>query len=474
MSVTCFNWRRLLVEDFETETIFNSPWILPQWIYWSGDTTGFRLYQGRLTHDSPYASLLVNKSDKEMSDGIVAADVQLNASNATGRLVVRHKNSTYYGVGVYLDRVEIRKVGPYYDSLKATGYFTTQAQTGSTHRIQVTVEGNTLTVLWDGVQVRSWTAVTGSFLNGKVGFQHGGGGPQYGCRWDNIVVTSGVPGQVITAEDFDPWGMVLDGRSYVYGNPDQRYKFTGKERDAESGYDYFGARYYDSRIGRWMSVDPMAEKYPQLSPYVYAGGNPLLFVDPNGKWLAPVHHRMIAVAFKGNDNISMWQDASDFADQGKYQKPDQAYRHAMRQMGLSLESGIQAIDEFLNNDNIEGDNFGVKLHVIMDMTSPSHEGVQEWSGTTEWRGRFGRIHKADEPAMIEIIPHSVKELIPSIRRFFATVRLMREFATYYDPVTKKVSKDFKYFQDKFNEFMGEESDEEREYYRSQHGSGTGY
>ena len=46
--------------------------------------------------------------------------------------------------------------------------------------------------------------------------------------------------------------------------------FIGKERDSETGFSYFGARYYDSDIlTSWLSVDPMADKYPSLSPYVY-------------------------------------------------------------------------------------------------------------------------------------------------------------------------------------------------------------
>ena len=44
--------------------------------------------------------------------------------------------------------------------------------------------------------------------------------------------------------------------------------FAGKEKDAESGYHYFGARYYDSEaLTGWLSVDPMADKYPSISPY---------------------------------------------------------------------------------------------------------------------------------------------------------------------------------------------------------------
>lgn len=74
----------------------------------------------------------------------------------------------------------------------------------------------------------------------------------------------------------------MDNRSASFGNPDTRYKFTGKERDVETGYDYFGARYYDSRIGRFMALDRFAEKFPNLSTYQYAANNPILFIDVNG------------------------------------------------------------------------------------------------------------------------------------------------------------------------------------------------
>ena len=45
---------------------------------------------------------------------------------------------------------------------------------------------------------------------------------------------------------------------------------------------YFGARYYDSETSVWLSVDPLSDKYPHLSPYMYAEGNPVMMVDPNG------------------------------------------------------------------------------------------------------------------------------------------------------------------------------------------------
>jgi len=60
--------------------------------------------------------------------------------------------------------------------------------------------------------------------------------------------------------------------------------FTGKERDSETGFSYFGARYYDSDIlTGWLSVDPMADKYPNISPYAYCAWNPIKLVDPDGR-----------------------------------------------------------------------------------------------------------------------------------------------------------------------------------------------
>ena len=73
-------------------------------------------------------------------------------------------------------------------------------------------------------------------------------------------------------------------QNYLKYNQKYPQTFTGKERDSETGFSYFGARYYDSdlMIG-WLSVDPMADKYPSLSPYAYCAWNPIRLVDPDGR-----------------------------------------------------------------------------------------------------------------------------------------------------------------------------------------------
>jgi RHS repeat-associated protein len=61
------------------------------------------------------------------------------------------------------------------------------------------------------------------------------------------------------------------------------YLFNGKEKDQETGYNYFGARYYDDERISWLSVDPLSDKYPSISPYNYCMWNPVKYIDPNGE-----------------------------------------------------------------------------------------------------------------------------------------------------------------------------------------------
>ena len=89
---------------------------------------------------------------------------------------------------------------------------------------------------------------------------------------------TGTPIQYI---HYAPYGELIDNQHAA--GYDERYKFTGKERDVETGYDYFGARFYWATIGHWLSVDPMADKYPNISPYAYCAWNPVKFVDPDGR-----------------------------------------------------------------------------------------------------------------------------------------------------------------------------------------------
>src|SRR5690606_5622373 len=70
-------------------------------------------------------------------------------------------------------------------------------------------------------------------------------------------------------------------RSYLFG-------FNSMPKDNEiygpegSGYD-FGARIYDSRLGRWMAIDPLYKDYPNLSSFIFSANSPIVFKDIDGR-----------------------------------------------------------------------------------------------------------------------------------------------------------------------------------------------
>jgi len=92
----------------------------------------------------------------------------------------------------------------------------------------------------------------------------------------NTRIVHNSAGTVLQQTDYMPFGLDI-ARSQSVPN---KYKYNGKEKLDELGqYDY-GARYYDSVIGRWHVVDPLSEQMCRHSPYNYAFDNPIRFVDP--------------------------------------------------------------------------------------------------------------------------------------------------------------------------------------------------
>ncbi|MCB6232150.1 RHS repeat-associated core domain-containing protein, partial [Flavobacterium psychrophilum] len=103
-------------------------------------------------------------------------------------------------------------------------------------------------------------------------------------------------GQISQHVEYIAFGEVLfEEHSSSFKSP---YLFNGKELDRETNLSYYGARYLDMKTSLWLSVDPLAEKFPRWSPYSYAFDNPMRYTDPTG--MAPVD--IIILSYGKNEN----------------------------------------------------------------------------------------------------------------------------------------------------------------------------
>ena len=136
--------------------------------------------------------------------------------------------------------------------------------------------------------------------------------------------------------------------------------FTGKERDSETDFSYFGARYYDSDIlTAWLSVDPLSDKYPGLSPYNYCALNPIRIIDPNGDSCAillagntlwPVRHMAILVQ---KEDEKWYLYSKDGDDDGSLKTVSGFELGTPDQVGNGPYSSVQ---DFLDNYRLNEDD----------------------------------------------------------------------------------------------------------------------
>ena len=129
-----------------------------------------------------------------------------------------------------------------------------------------------------------------------------------------------------------------------------RFTFSAKEKDTETGYSYFGSRYYNSDLSIWLSVDPMSDKYPSLSPYTYCANNPIKLVDPNGEEIVDdkppgklsnllnnLDHKVV-----GSSDNRKFEGHSDGANRGTVTKQDVEVATAVITTIVSAGSTLEA------------------------------------------------------------------------------------------------------------------------------------
>jgi RHS repeat-associated protein len=218
-------------------------------------------------------------------------------------------NNRMVGVG-YDNRGNQTLVSPYplaYDqedrqtsAVSSANGSASYAYDGNGRRVQKMTCNNTTACTSGSSNLTTTSYVYDAFgqLVAEYGSATGSSGTEY-LTDDHLgstrLVTDG-GANVLRRYDYLPFGEQLgpgvNGRSSKYSTPGvadgDSVKFTGKERDAETGLDYFGARYMSSAQGRFTSADPITvtparvEDPQQLNLYAYARNNPLKYIDPTG------------------------------------------------------------------------------------------------------------------------------------------------------------------------------------------------
>jgi RHS repeat-associated protein len=152
---------------------------------------------------------------------------------------------------------------------------------------------------------------------GLISSSPSGAGGTYFYHPDHLgsssLITNG-SGDLVQHIQYVPFGEVfVEERNASWSTP---YKFNGKEQDEETGLCYYGARYYDPRTSVWLSVDPLAEKYPNIGSYVYCANNPVKYIDPDGRVLKLAGNRQERITSLtylqklSNDKLGVKQDGT--------------------------------------------------------------------------------------------------------------------------------------------------------------------
>ena len=192
----------------------------------------------------------------------------------------------------------------------------------------------------------------------------------------NIRVVVDEDGVVEEVNDYYPFGGLMASSS----GDVQSYKYNGKELDRKCGLDWYdyGARQYDAALGRWHTVDPLAEKYYSISPYAYCAGNPIKYIDPDG--------RTVIIWYKGdNGKMSSYTYSGGNATHSNpfVQSVITAYRYNKENGRKTGNGGGASTVEVVENTNIK---INVMEAVYENKYSPN---ASRGIGCIYWKSDWG-------------------------------------------------------------------------------------
>jgi RHS repeat-associated protein len=175
--------------------------------------------------------------------------------------------------------------------------------------------------------------------------------------------------QVVSAQDYYPFGMLQPGRSVNVGG--YRFGFNGKENDnevkGEGDQQDYGMRIYDPRMGRFLSVDPLTKNYPMLTPYQFASNRPIDGNDLDGLEWAVKTSDPVVVEGVTVVTSDVYLKVKVINNSQKVTKPEDVQKYAE-----AYKNSIETNYSGVVNETIDGKKYQtiIKTHVILDYTPP--------------------------------------------------------------------------------------------------------
>ena len=222
---------------------------------------------------------------------------------------------------------------------------------------------------------------------------------------------------VVSLSDYYPFGMTEPGRSWNPG--DYRFGYTGheKESDLAEGVYITEYRLLDTRLGRWMSVDPLFVKYPDMSSYNYCGGNPIVFWDPDGKQVGIKSEKDGKKVIEKNVVILEYKLSPITEGKGPIKKATNKVKEVSNKMKKEYnESREKRIKESIEKGysgakNTQGEPVDFKFnYFIVEKKDPSQpltrEELEPYCMRTSEKNRKGKESAPIYPAVFTTSPNS--------------------------------------------------------------------
>ena len=201
-------------------------------------------------------------------------------------------------------------------------------------------------------------------------------------------VVDGISGAVVETNDYYPFGSRWDVATSLKDDTN-RFRYNSKEEQFRFGTPYidYGARQYDPVLGRWFAHDPLSEKYYGISPYAFCAGNPVKYLDPDGRfvWAIPIAELLLYTAAATVGSLAIYKlsrhESSKYSPGWKHQEgEDKKKKSALDKAQLNVQNSIN--NNFPDPDNYDpngnpefrdGSKKGITFYLILYLLGSNYD-----------------------------------------------------------------------------------------------------